>query len=83
MCIRCGVTQSMSRAGTPTDNALMESLIGKLKTERLHHIDITTLAQLDKEVRMYANYYNQHRLHSRHGYLSIQQVKYQRTLTSH
>jgi transposase InsO family protein len=80
LCKTSRVIESMSRAGTPVDNALMESFMGKLKTERLHHLDITSLAQLDSETSIYCSYYNAQRLHSRHGYLTIEQVKFHRTL---
>jgi transposase InsO family protein len=70
----------MSIAGTPTDNALMESFTGKLKTERIHHLDITSLTQLDGETSIYCSYYNTQRLYSWHEYLTIEQVKFHRTL---
>ncbi len=78
LCLQKGIHQSMSRAGTPTDNATMESFMGKMKTERLKHIEIKSLVQLDREVRIYCRYYNTERLHSRHEYQTIQQVKQQR-----
>lgn len=78
LCKEKSIQQSMSRAGTPTDNAIMESFMGKMKTERLKHIEITSLVQLDHEVHIYSLYYNTERLHSRHNYQTIQQVKQQR-----
>ncbi|MGL6009873.1 MAG: integrase core domain-containing protein, partial [Culicoidibacterales bacterium] len=40
LCKQKNIQQSMSRAGTPTDNASMESFIGKMKNERLKHVEI-------------------------------------------
>lgn len=37
----------MSRPGTSTDNASMESFMGKMKMERLKHVEIKSLIQLD------------------------------------
>ncbi|MCS1350873.1 IS3 family transposase [Mechercharimyces sp. CAU 1602] len=36
-CEQNGIQQSMSKAGSPFDNAPMESFFGKLKNEQLHH----------------------------------------------
>lgn len=61
--------------GTRTDNATIESFMGKMKFERLKHIEIKLSTKLDREVRMYCRYYNTERLHSRHAYQTNQQVK--------
>lgn len=78
MCRYLGIIQSMSRAGTPTDNAMMESFMGKMKTERLKHVNITSFAKLESEIRIYCTYYNTSRKHSRHNYKTIKQLKHQR-----
>ena len=60
---RCGMQQSMSRAGDCYDNAFMESCFGTLKTE----LEVTTYDSLEEarqEIREYINYYNTHRRHS-------------------
>lgn len=54
--------------GISADNATMEPFIGKMKTEPLKYIEIKSLIQLNREVRIYCWYYNAERLYSRHEY---------------
>jgi transposase InsO family protein len=66
-----GILPSMSRAGDCWDNAMMESLFGRLKTELVHLIDFQTRAQAHAEIFEYIeSFYNRHRRHSSLGYLS-------------
>ncbi|MGL6056736.1 MAG: hypothetical protein ACRC17_00270 [Culicoidibacterales bacterium] len=67
LCIKFGISKSTYYSRIRTRNA-----------KRLKHIEIKSLVQLDREVRIYCRYYNTERLHSRHGYQTIQQVKQQR-----
>ncbi|MGL4953520.1 MAG: IS3 family transposase, partial [Culicoidibacterales bacterium] len=78
LCKQKNIQQSMSRAGTPTDNASMESFIGKMKNERLKHVEINSLIQLDHEARIFCTYHNNEKLHSRHGYMTLKEVKQRR-----
>lgn len=59
-----GITMSMSRKGTPADNALIESFHSSLKSERfyLHKITRTTTAIVEQIVNDYIYYYNNIRI---------------------
>ena len=70
-----GIIQSMSRPGTPTDNAMMESFMGKLKTEKINHHEYKKLRDLEKAVEEYKDYYNNKRLKQSIGYKTIKEVK--------
>ncbi len=64
-------TASMSRAGNPYDNALMESFFATLKTECFDHQIPATKAQAKLWVFDYLEtFYNPKRLHSALGYRS-------------
>jgi transposase InsO family protein len=61
---------SMSRAGSPYDNAPMESFFLSLKTECLYKHSFSSIEQLDQALGQWMIYYNQRRLHSALGYKS-------------
>jgi len=62
---------SMSRVGTPYDNAPMESFFQTLKTECLYKHKLDSLDHLDRLLRQWIDsYYNCYRLHSALGYKS-------------
>lgn len=66
-----GLLPSMSRVGNPYDNAAMESFFSTLKTECLHHYQLTTHAQARALVFDYIEvFYNRQRFHSALGYHS-------------
>lgn len=68
-CKTLGVIQSMSRIATPTDNALMEGFMGKLKNEKLKHNEYKNILQVSEEVRKYCyDYYNKTRVHQSLNY---------------
>ena len=56
-----GVTRSMSRAGTPTDNAAMESINGWIKAELFEDFHITGVEPIEKEIDEYINFFNNER----------------------
>lgn len=58
------IIRSMSRAGTPTDNPIIESLNGWIKAELQLDFDIATTTNLEKSLNDYVSYYNQERLAS-------------------
>lgn len=61
----------MSRAGDCWDNAMMESLFGRFKSELIHLTDFQTRAQGREEIFGYIEaFYNRQRRHSSLGYLS-------------
>lgn len=57
---RKGITMSMSRKGTPADNAPIESFHSTLKSETFYLEDLmcTTTAIVEQTVRAYITYYN-------------------------
>jgi len=62
---------SMSRVGTPYDNAPMESFFQTLKTECLYKHTMSSIEQLNQILRYWIDdYYNRRRLHSALGYKS-------------
>ena len=66
-----GVVSSMSGAGNPYDNALMESFYKTLKTELLINGSFETEEEAKNAIFEYIEiYYNRQRLHSSLGYLS-------------
>ena len=68
-CSLWGITQSMSRAGTPYDNAPMERYYNTLKAEEVYLHRYDTVEQLDEAINEFAYvWYNQVRPHSYNGY---------------
>lgn len=66
-----GVTCSMSRSGSVSDNVAMESFFSSLKTERIGEKVYRTRAQAKADVFHYVEcFYNPTRRHSTLGYLS-------------
>lgn len=65
-----GIVSSMSRAGTPTDNAYVESFFGTLKNELVHQMTFTSYVECAARVIDYVDFYNKERLHSGLGYES-------------
>ena len=71
-----GIKQSMSRGGTPADNAHMESFFHSFKADVVHGTTFEDEQQLRTGVRRYLRYYNHRRLHSALGFRSP--VEYER-----
>jgi transposase InsO family protein len=66
-----GILASMNGVGNWYDNAPMESLIGTLKSERVHDALYWTRNEASTDVFYYIEgFYNRRRLHSSLGYLS-------------
>lgn len=59
-----GMTPSMSRAGTPTDNAFVESFFGTLKRELVKHWKFNSFIECAARIIDYIRFYNEDRLHS-------------------
>lgn len=62
-----GITMSMSRKGTPADNATIESFHSTLKSETfyLEEISSTTTAIVEQTIRDYITYYNSIRIQTK------------------
>lgn len=52
------IKRSMSRAGTPTDNPIIESLNGWIKEELIYDFNIRNSSNIEKDIKDYINYYN-------------------------
>jgi putative transposase len=64
-----GITPSMSRPGTPYDNAFCESFIKTLKREQIHAHKYHFIDELNAHLEEFIDrYYNRMRLHSALGY---------------
>jgi transposase InsO family protein len=62
VCESNGILISMSRKGTPLDNAVIESFHALLKKETLYNNDIKSLSEYIKIVHQWINFYNTKRL---------------------
>ena len=71
------VVRSMSRAGTPTDNAAMEAINGWIKAELFMDFHVTDDDNVEKEVDDYIVFFNEQRPAYSLGYLTPKQYKEQ------
>ena len=55
------ITHSMSRAGTPTDNAAMEAINGWIKAELFMDFHVTGEKSVETEIDEYINFFNEQR----------------------
>ena len=69
------VTRSMSRAGTPTDNAAMESINGWIKAELFTDLHITGEQSVEKEIDEYITFFNEQRSAYSLNYLTPREYK--------
>lgn len=67
-----GITMSMSRKGTPSDNACIESFHASLKSETFYLDELTNepTSIVIETVREYITYYNEDRIQQKLGYRS-------------
>ena len=76
-CKEHGITQSMSKAGCPYDNAPMERYYNSLKHELINRYYFRTDEELNFAVAEYAyGWYNQLRPHAHNGYLTPFEMRY-------
>ena len=76
-CTDHGITQSMSKAGCPYDNAPMERYYNSLKEELINRYYFRTDDELYFAVQEYAyGWYNQVRPHAYNGYLTPFEMRY-------
>ena len=69
------VTRSMSRAGTPTDNAAMESINGWIKAELFMDFHVTGERPVSEEVDEYIQFFNEARPAYSLNYLTPKQYR--------
>lgn len=70
-----GITHSMSRAGTPTDNAAMESINGWMKAEMFMDFHVTGEKSVNQEVTEYIKFFNEERPAYSLNYLTPKQYR--------
>lgn len=69
------IVHSMSRAGTPTDNAAMEAINGWIKTELFADLHITSNENIDQEISDYIMFFNEERPAYSLNYLTPKQYR--------
>jgi transposase InsO family protein len=78
-CLDNNVTQSMSKAGCPYDNAPMERYFNSLKNELIYHYHFKSDEELDKATNDYAYlFYNHKRPHSFNDGLTPYKKRYKK-----
>lgn len=70
-----GITRSMSRAGTPTDNAAMESINGWIKAELFTDFHVTGEKSVKEEIDDYILFFNEQRPAYSLAYLTPKQYR--------
>ena len=70
-----GITRSMSRAGTPTDNAAMESVNGWIKAELFTDLHVTDEKPVKEQIDDYILFFNEERPAYCLGYLTPKQYR--------
>lgn len=69
------IVRSMSRAGTPTDNAAMEAINGWIKAEMFNDLHITSNESIDTEINKYILFFNEERPAYSLNYLTPKQYR--------
>ncbi len=69
------IVHSMSRAGTPTDNAAMEAINGWIKAEMFSDLHVTGDGNIDQEIADYIVFFNEERPAYSLGYLTPKQYR--------
>ena len=69
------IVHSMSRAGTPTDNAAMEAINGWIKAEIFNDFHITSNENIEQEVKDYIVFFNEERPAYSLNYLTPKQYR--------
>lgn len=71
------IIRSMSRAGTPTDNAAMEAINGWIKAEIFTDFHITDNEHIQDEISQYIKFFNEERPAYSLNYLTPKQFREQ------
>ena len=74
-CCRCMALRSMSRAGTPTDNAAMEAINGWIKAVLFMDLHVTCENPVEKEIDEYISFFNEQRPAYSLNYLTPKQYR--------
>ena len=74
------IIHSMSRAGTPTDNAAMEAINGWIKAEIFNDFHLTGKEDIQREVERYIVFFNEERPAYSLNYLTPRQYREYHTL---
>ena len=69
------ITRSMSRPGTPTDNASMEAINGWIKAELFMDFHVTGDEKVEHEVAEYITFFNEQRPAYSLNYLTPKQFR--------
>lgn len=69
------IIHSMSRAGTPTDNAAMESINGWIKAEMFADFHLTSKERIIEEINEYILFFNERRPAYSLKYMTPKQYK--------
>ncbi len=75
-CKEQGITQSMSKAGCPYDNAPMERFYNTFKSCFYYGFTFESVEMLDKMTKEYINWYNYVRPHSYNDYLTPMEARF-------
>ena len=70
------ITQSMSKAGRPYDNAPMERFYNTFKSNFYNVTSFSNVAMMDELTIKYINWYNYVRPHSYNNYLTPMEARY-------
>lgn len=70
------VTQSMSKAGCPYDNAPMERFYNTFKSSFIYVNTFSSMEIMDEQTARFINWYNYVRPHSYNGYLTPMEARY-------
>ena len=62
-----GISEVVTAARSPWQNAYVERLIGSIRRECLDHVIVRNERHLLRMLSSYANYYHRSRTHLRHG----------------
>ncbi|MCP4053325.1 MAG: IS3 family transposase [Mesoflavibacter sp.] len=69
------ITRSLSKKGSPYDNAVAEATFKIFKTEFIYQQKFEKLKDLERELFDYVNWYNNKRIHGSLGYLTPMEFK--------
>lgn len=69
------IIHSMSRAGTPTDNAAMEAINGWIKAEIFQDMHLTSNENIEQEIAEYITFFNEERPAYSLNYLTPKQYR--------